>query len=134
MNIFAQGLIEHLRFKVSNGTATIEQLFDLPLTSANGPSLVGAITVVHDELETTGGNRFLKKTATSSKATDTLKLKMEILEFIIDLRETEKLDRATKAKNKALLNKLVDIQAQKDDEALLNLTDAERAEMIAKLK
>jgi hypothetical protein len=117
-----------LRFASQVGQLSVEDLWDLPLTSATKPNL-DAIAV---EL-----NRQLKGTEESfvstGKKNAVLELKFEVVKHIIDVRVTEnqaKLDERNRQERKA---QIADLIEQKKSEGLKALSLEELEKLAATL-
>ena len=97
--MFEQASRLKLRFDTSLGKLTIEDLWDLPLSSRKGASLdnvaISLSTKVKDEVETS----FVKK---RDKANARLELKFNLVKHIIEVRlaEIDKAEQSAVAKTK----------------------------------
>jgi hypothetical protein len=131
MNIFEEAAKRKLRFESVKGALTVEQLFDLPLTSDNnfnlraiGQHYLGAITK-------TKVSDFL--TGEEVKATLDDELRLSILSHIRDTRKNELDERQNAAANKRRREQLLAVLAEKENEKLKNMTSAQIEEELAKL-
>lgn len=94
-----------LRYETSQGRITVEDLWDLPLTStiANKPHLDGIARGLHTQLKNTEDVSFVTK---NKNVDESLQLKFDIVKHIIDikLKENEKKDelRANKEKKQKI--------------------------------
>jgi len=122
--LFILGIREHFRFRSPKGDLTIEDIFDPRSTSLDELNKI-AISL-HEEVEKVGVKSFIKQKKTASTAT--LENKLEIVKYIIGVRE----DEAEKAKEKKLLAEqrqfLVGLREKKKMEQLegLSLEDIEK--------
>ena len=115
MDIFANASRLKLRFATAVGQISVEDLWDLPLTSENKVNLNGIAKGLAKELRESNEDDFVgDKTA----KTTTIELKFDIVKHIIDVRRAEadakKLATAKKAQNE----KILAIIAKKQDESL----------------
>lgn len=115
MNIFEQASRKCLRFKSNIGDLNVEQLWDLPLTTtkANGVSLDNIARAIHKKLETTD----ISFVQSPSRETGELRLQMDIVKHIIDVRLKENqaaVDAKHKADRKAKLQEI--IERKREDE------------------
>lgn len=124
VNIFEQASRMKLRFDTSVGRVSVEDLWDLPLSSSNKPNL-DAIAV---DL-----NRALKGTEESFvrnvKKDALLQLKFDIVKHVIDTRVAENAAKTEAAQKQAQRDKLDDLIARKEDAKLEELSVDELKEM-----
>lgn len=124
VNIFEQASRMKLRFDTSVGRVSVEDLWDLPLSSANKPNL-DAIAV---DL-----NRALKGTEESFvrnvKKDAILQLKFYIVKHVIDTRVAENAAKTEAAQKQAQRDKLDNLIARKEDAKLEELSVDELKEM-----
>lgn len=113
--MFEKASREKIRFDSSKGLLSVEDLWDLPLTSAKSPSLDGIARSLHQKLKSGDDVSFVEKTV---KPNSIETLKFEIVKHIIDVRlaenEAKLVSDATKGKKQILLAAI----AQKELEAL----------------
>lgn len=104
-----------LRFGTMSGNCTTEDLWDLPLQSANKASLDSIAISLSKELKASGEESFVNKAPAVNVL---LQLKLDIVKHIIAIKLAEK-EQATKAAEKRLHNeKVLGLIAQKEDETL----------------
>lgn len=119
-DVFYQGTRQKLRFKTATkGEVTMEQLYDLPLTSQSQPSLDQVAVLINSELTSTQPISFVKAQAEVSKEVALLQLKLDIVKFVIQERLEEnaaKLASQQKAQQVKLLQEQITL---KSNEALL---------------
>ena len=124
VNIFEQASRMKLRFDTSVGRVSVEDLWDLPLSSSNKPNL-DAIAV---DL-----NRALKGTEESFvrnvKKDAILQLKFDIVKHVIDTRVAENAAKTEEAQKQAQRDKLDNLIARKEDAKLEELSVDELKEM-----
>lgn len=109
------GLLAGVRFASSKGLLTLEQVMHLPLTSQRNASLQEVATNVHLDIQQDGALDFVGQ---GTAVSDTNKLKMAILEEIIEDRKKANAEIASAGERKAYKQKLLAMIAAKQDEAL----------------
>lgn len=119
-----------LRFDTPKGSLTVEDLWDLPLTSARGASLDEIAMGLNREVKAAAEESFVVKT---TKSNAVLQLKFELVKHIIDVRlaenETAKTARETREKK----DRILAIIARKQDEALKGAPLEELQRMVVEL-
>ncbi len=120
MNIFEQASREQFRFASQKGMLSTEQLWELPLTSKSGFDLDSVAKTVNMDLKETSEESFVS--VKSNPARKTLEVKLEVVKYII----AAKLEANEKARNNLARaqerERLTDILANKQDEALQGLS------------
>ena len=117
-----------LRFDTAKGQLTVEDLFDLPLTSESNVSLDGIAIAVSRELQDSHDNSFVES---KSKGSDILELRLEILKDVIAARIAENEARRDEEAKKTRNDRIMQIIADKQDDALANKTIDELKELLA---
>lgn len=116
MNIFEQATRVKLRFETSKGMITVEDLWDLPLTSATGKVNLDDIARDHyNQLKETATVSFVEKPA---KANPTIALGFEIVKQIIEVRLAENVAAAQAKENKDRKERLLVVIENKENEVL----------------
>lgn len=106
-----------LRFQTGRGMLSVEDLWDLPLTSARGPNLDDVAKGLSRELRaTTEEVSFVEPHAHGRN--DELKLGLDIVKHVIEVRLTERTAANEAAKKRETKQKILEIIATKQDEAL----------------
>lgn len=130
MNIFEQATRNKIRFDSPRGQLSVEDMWGLPLTAKSGMSLNDIGMTVQKKLREVDGGSLVE----SARVTDTnhLGLQLDIIKHIIDVRQNEA-KAATIAKEKAdRAARLRQILAEKQDDAMTNLSEEEiRAQLAA---
>ena len=120
-----------VRFETTKGMITVEDLWDIPLTSrTTGFSLDDVAKNLNKQVKESGEESFVVKKSTNN---ETLELKFEIVKYIINkrLEEKETLNRELiKATEKEKLLKLL---SEKKDENLKSKTVEEIEQMLKEL-
>jgi len=104
------------RFETSKGNLSVEDLWDLPLTSARYPNLDDIARDLHRQLKDSAEVSFV---APARKENDTLQRKFDIVKHIIEVRLTENTAAAEVRANKEKKARILEIIARKDDEELV---------------
>lgn len=131
MNIFELASRKKFRFDTSKGQVTVEDLWDLPLTSTtNRPNLDDIAKDLYKQMKEDKEVSFVKSSAAVSADFNLIKAKFDIVKTIIDVKLAEA-DAAKKAKAvKEKNQRILELIAQKDDEALASKS---REELLAML-
>lgn len=132
MEMFAFATKKKIRFETSKGLLSVEELWDLPLTSDNGrPNLDDIAKGIYKAMKEGEEVSFVKSNAASNAAFNVLKTKFDIVKYIIDVKlaeaEAAKKAKETKARNQRILGLI----AQKEDEALASKSKEELLAMLA---
>lgn len=132
MEMFAFATRKKFRFDTCKGQVTVEDLWDLPLTSDNGrPNLDDIAKELYKKMKDESEMSFVKPTSQVNKEFNIIKAKFDIVKHIIDVKlaeaEAAKKAKETKARNQRIL----EIIAQKEDEALASKSKEELLAMLA---
>lgn len=130
MSNFKKAVSQKLRFNLRAGIASVEDLFDLPLTSEKRDSLDSVARSVNKQLKEAQEDSFVQ---VATKGSRELQLKLDIVKEIIADKLAESEARKTSASNKVELERLLALKAAKQDEAKRALTEEELDAEIAKL-
>ena len=117
-----------LRFDTAKGDLTVEDLWDLPLTSEAGVSLNGIAIAVNKELQASQEESFV---STQPIGNTVLELRLEILKEVIAVKIAENEKARTAAAKKLRKEKLLAIRANKQDEDIQSKTLDEIDALIA---
>lgn len=104
------------RFETSKGNLSVEDLWDLPLTSTRYPNLDDIARDLHRQLKDSAEVSFV---APARKENDTLQRKFDIVKHIIEIRLAENAAAAEVRANKDKKARILEIIARKDDEELV---------------
>lgn len=120
MNIFEKATRNAIRFETTRGNITVEDLWNLPLTSrGSNPSLDDIAKAINRQIKAEEEESFVVK---ASPKNSELSLKLDIVKHIISV----KLEEAEKAKSaseiKAKREKLLELLEKKQDESLSSLS------------
>ena len=122
MNIFEQASRKALRFQSNKGELSVEDLWNLPLTSTKTSSLDSIAVQCHKQGQISEKISFVTPPSTGN-SDDTLRL--EILKHIIDVKQTENAASKVAADNKAKKARILQLIAEKQDDALAGKSEAE---------
>lgn len=114
-----------LRFNSNKGQLTVEDLWDLSLTSINNIAMV-----VNKELKDASQESFI---VTKSKDTHLLELRLEILKYIIKTKQEESEEAKTKSVQAAHKQMLLELKANKQMQALQSLSLEDIDKQLAEL-
>jgi hypothetical protein len=105
-----------LRFTTTKGDLTVEDLWDLPLTSATGKPNLDSIAVdLFNQVKETATVSFVN---TPAKADETVQLKLDIAKHIIETRLVENATRNAAAANAEKKQNLLALISKKENEHL----------------
>ena len=130
MTLFETASRLKLRFPSTKGDLTVEQLWDLPLQSKSNFDLDTVAKTVNAYLQSTGEKSFV---TASSTANEKMTLTLDIVKHIISVRLKENQDALLVSAKKAEREKLLGILANKQDEALQQLTPEQIQARLAEL-
>lgn len=133
MDLFKEATKHNYMFPTAKGFVNIQMLWTLPLTvtSKQDVSLDTVAQTIYRELKDTEEVSFV---SVNSTASNVLSNKLEIVKAIIADKQAELAARKEEADKKAELQRLTDILADKDDDALKSLNREQILDRINKLK
>lgn len=118
-NIFEQATRNKVRYESSVGLLSVEDVWDLPLTSRNKLSLDELAKNVNRKIRDAEEESFVTE---KSAASERLILELDILKHIIQVKLTEKELKDQAAERKAKRERINEMIARKKDEALEGLS------------
>lgn len=127
-SLFLTATREKYRFSSPAGQLSVEDLWDLPLSSAKGPSLDAVAKTLHRELKDAEGEVSFVRPAV--KSTTELQAKFDIVKFVIETLVTERDAKTARAEKGAQRQKLLELLAKKKDESLEEKSPEELQAMI----
>lgn len=114
--MFEKATRNKLRFVTIKGVLSVEDLWDLPLTSSTGKANLDDIAKALDaECKKSGATSFVTK---AQKVDDDAKLAFDIVLHIINVRVAENEARSLMDANRAKKQKIMEIIDRKQDQAL----------------
>lgn len=132
LNLFEQATRQRLRFSSPKGELTVEQLWDLPLTSTKGVSLDELAIAANRQLREQAEDSFVESKSNPLKAQ--LQLQLDLLKHIISVRQAENEERRQASENAAKAARLREILAERGVKQLENLSDEEIRKQLEELK
>jgi hypothetical protein len=131
LNLFEQAARSKLRFQTSKGLISVEDLWDLPLTSTTGKTNLDDIAgELYRGTQDTGNISFVNP---SKKENEEALLKFQVVKHIIDVRIAER-DAAKTAREKAeKKQKIMAILDQKENQTLMNASPEDLRAMLESL-
>ncbi len=128
--MFEQAVRQKLRFDTSRGMLSVEDLWDLPLTSQRGDNLNDIAKALNREMKAEADEDFVNPV---SAPNDRLKLAFDIVKHIIDVRLTENLAVRSESERREKKARLLELIAQKQDESLAAKSVEELTAMVESL-
>lgn len=130
-NNFEKATRLKLRFETTKGNASVEELWDLPLTSSsNRPNLNSIAVGLYKKLESAENISFVDDTKASDEI---IQLKFDIVRYIIEVKKNERKIASEIKANADKKQKLLAIIESKKDDALVNMDIAELEKMVKQL-
>ncbi len=123
MNLFEIASREKYRFPYK-GLISVEDLWDLTM-----PQLDGVYKALSKEVKTQGEDSLMAEATTDKKLTNMI----EIVKYIFSVKQQEADARKTAAENKRKRERIAEVLAQKEDEALHNMSADELKKLMSDL-
>jgi len=130
-NIFELATRQNLTFPSSRGELTLQQLWDLPLTSRTSFDLDEVAKVVNTQLQAESKESFVKVKQSAKKVQ--LETKLAILKHIIEVKQHEAKQAQEAAGKGQERQKILAILETKRDQELANLSPEELEKRLADL-
>ncbi len=124
MDIFAQATRKGLRFQTAKGSLSVEDLWNLPVTSKSSAAVslesIGADLMRKQKDSDTTGSFFgaTSQSRTQAKAKKEVELKIGLVKFIGERLLKEEETRATAAATRANAQRIMELMEKKKDAAL----------------
>jgi hypothetical protein len=115
-SLFINATRKKYRYASNRGDLTIEQLWDLPLSSGNGFSLDSVARAVNSELKAESEDSFVATKPNPKKAE--LENKLDVVKAIIEIKIAEDKARTERAEKRRQRDLLLDAIAAKETEGL----------------
>jgi hypothetical protein len=128
--LFERASRAKLRFETTTGTLTVEDLWQLPLSSERHLSLDDVAKATHRELQEAKETSFVE--APTAGNTE-LQLRFDVVKHVIDVKLAERDEAKTRAENKAKKQRLLELIAEKKDEGLKAASVEELEAMVVAL-
>lgn len=130
INTFERAVRLKLRFPTVRGGVSLEDLYDMPLTSRDGFNLDTVAKNLNRAVKNAEEESFVVK---ASRVSDELELGFGIVKHIIAVKMQEREDAETAAEKRERKQKILAVLAKKQDAALEGKTEAELVEELATL-
>ena len=131
MDIFARASKEKLRFDTNKGSISVEDLWDLPLTSTVGGACLDTLAkCVNKIIKSTEEESFVKTAVNSNPKA---RLAMAIVKEVIAFRLAENEENNLKAINRGKKQEILAILKDKENEGLKGKTAKQLEKMLADL-
>jgi hypothetical protein len=126
MSIFMQASRNKLRFQTTKGALSVEQLWDLPLTSTTGAVSLDSIAVeVFSRLENAPVTSFVRTAPVLTKDQQDDTLRLDVLKAIIEIKQAENSARLAASEKAEKKRKLLELLAKKQEASLESLSEAD---------
>ena len=123
-NIFEAATRQKYRFPY-RGSISVEDLWDLPL-----PALDSIFKSLNAKAKQAQEESLLKS---KTKEDEETAIKIQIIRYIVGVKQTEAAAREKAKKNKEMKQRLLEIKATREDKRLEDLSDADLDKMISEL-
>lgn len=130
MSMFEKATRAKLRFSSPRGDLSVEDLWDLPLTSKTNIDLDSLAKRVNRNLKETSEESFVTPVKASNTRDD---LRMEILKHIISVKIADRDAKTERDAKKVKRDRLLELLANKEDAALADLTPDQIKAQLAEL-
>lgn len=130
MNIFEQAVRLKIRFDTPKGMLSVEDLWDLPLTSTRGANLDDIARGLFALLRSGNDVSFVNP---EQKSDPTAQLRFDLAKHVIDIRLAENKAASEASANREKKQRLLGIIAEKEGQALTALSVEELRGMVAAL-
>lgn len=131
INLFLAAARRKFRFPSSRGELTVEQLFDLPLTSQRGPSLDNVARAVNADLRNAGEETFVALADNSAR--NELALKLDVVKEVIRIRQEENATERARSERREKKQRLLEALEAAENREIGAKTPEEIRQMIAAL-
>jgi uncharacterized protein YicC (UPF0701 family) len=129
-DLFITASRKKFRFASERGDLTVEQLWELPLTSKNGFDLNTIAITVNSELKSLAEESFVE--TSSNPRRRTLEEMLEIVKYVISVKQDESKAATERAAKQTLKRKIQDAIEAKEKEGLFSASlDDLRAQLAA---
>ena len=129
MEMYEKAIRNKYRFNSAKGQLSVEQLWDLPLTTGT-VNLDDIAKFLHKQIKEKEETSFVKK---ETKENGILKNKFDIVLHIINTKLKEQEERKKEAETKEKKEKIYGLLAEKEDEKLKSKDEKELRKMLDEL-
>ena len=127
VNLYKVAAEKRLRFPSVRGSLTVEDLFQLPLTSKNGADLDTIARTINAEVKREAEVSFVSKKSVRGAE---LQVRLEIVKDVISFKLDQEAEAESREANKAKKDKILRILARKEEEELEGLSAEELKALI----
>lgn len=132
INLFEVASRKQLRFQSAKGALTVEHLWLLPLTSANGDSLDRLAMAANRDLRELAEDSFVESKPNPRKAELTLQL--DILKHVINVKQAENAAKVADTQRKTQIQQIEAALAEKQGDALKGMSAADLEQKLKELR
>ena len=130
-NLFLQATREKFRFESSKGDLSVEQLWDLPLTSRTGFDLDTVAKAVNTYLKSSNEESFVN--VSNNPAVSRLQAQLEVVKAIIEVKLVQAEAAKKRAEKAAERQRLMEVLHSKKDQELQGLSVEEIERRLSQL-
>ena len=130
-NLFLQATREKFRFESSKGDLSVEQLWDLPLTSRTGFDLDTVAKAVNANLKSSNEESFVN--VSNNPAVSRLQAQLEVVKAIIEIKLAQAEAAKKRAEKAAERQRLMEVLHSKKDQELQGLSVEEIERRLSQL-
>ena len=131
-NLFLQATREKFRFQSNKGDLSVEQLWDLPLTSRTGFDLDTVAKAVNADLKASNEESFVN--VNNNPAVSRLQAKLEVVKAIIEVKLAQAEATKKRAEKAAERQRLMEVLHSKKDQELQGLSVEEIERRLSQLE
>jgi len=131
-NLFLQATREKFRFESPKGDLSVEQLWDLPLTSRTGFDLDTVAKTVNADLKASNEESFVN--VNNNPAVSRLQAKLEVVKAIIEVKLAQAEATKKRAEKAAERQRLMEVLHSKKDQELQGLSVEEIERRLSQLE
>jgi hypothetical protein len=132
INVFEYATRNKIRFHSSRGELTLEQLWDVPLRSADGFDLNAVAKNANKALKEVSEESFVETKKTTQHVR--LEITLDVVKNVIDAKLADEDAAKRRAANRVEKEKLLAILSEKQDGKLSELTEKQLRQRIAALE
>lgn len=116
-NIFEQAVRQKLRFDTAKGSLSVEDLWDLPLSSATGKANLDDIAIgLHKQLRS--ASEVVSFVDTQATTDPTIQLRFDVVKHVIETRKLENAKAANERQRAETKQRLLAALAKKREDAI----------------
>lgn len=130
-NLFLQATREKFRFESTKGDLSVEQLWDLPLTSRTGFDLDTVAKAVNANLKSSNEESFVN--VSNNPAVSRLQAQLEVVKAIIEVKLAQAEAAKKRAEKAAERQRLMEVLHSKKDQELQGLSVEEIERRLSQL-